>query len=414
MTRSLPGFLMVGNASYRSRGCEAIVRGTIEVLAAQFPNAKFILSSFGGADARKDAEEEIDARIEHRPHDPNRVRKWTPQWVKYRLLERHSPVWLPMAYSAQYSALRECDCALEIGGDNYSLDYGHSDTFIQLDRLLLSTGKPLVLWGASVGPFSDNPEVEDIFREHLQRFDLVLARESATVAYLASIGVSENVRLVADPAFTMKPAEPDISDDLRAFLDKRPIGLNLSGLVGRFREGGREEWPAGAAECIRALLDLDAGPLLLVPHDLREAHNNDYEFMLSAMDVLGRSDGRVQIVPPTLSATEYKWVISQLRAHVGARTHTTIASLSSCVPTVSIGYSMKARGINRDVFGHEDWVIPIQELTPAGLSSKVALMLDQESLVRQRLAEVIPEMVKRAYSAGELLGDLLNAGNGGR
>lgn len=48
---------------------------------------------------------------------------------------------------------------------------------------------------------------------------------------------------------------------------------------------------------------------------------------------------------------------------IGARTHATIAAYSSLVPTLVVGYSVKARGIARDLFGTEkNYVLPVQLL----------------------------------------------------
>ncbi len=45
------------------------------------------------------------------------------------------------------------------------------------------------------------------------------------------------------------------------------------------------------------------------------------------------------------------------------RTHATIAAYSTGVPTLVVGYSVKARGIARDLFGTEDgYVLPVQQL----------------------------------------------------
>jgi polysaccharide pyruvyl transferase WcaK-like protein len=49
---------------------------------------------------------------------------------------------------------------------------------------------------------------------------------------------------------------------------------------------------------------------------------------------------------------------------VGARTHSTIAAYSSGVKTLVIGYSVKSRGIAKDLFGdYEGYVLPVQELS---------------------------------------------------
>jgi len=100
--------------------------------------------------------------------------------------------------------MRHADCAMLLGGDNYTMDYGRPDYMLEMTNVLLSTGKPVVLWGASVGPFTSDPEFELAMRDQLPKLSLILARETETLAYLKSIGVEDNVRLVADPAFLME------------------------------------------------------------------------------------------------------------------------------------------------------------------------------------------------------------------
>jgi colanic acid/amylovoran biosynthesis protein len=55
--------------------------------------------------------------------------------------------------------------------------------------------------------------------------------------------------------------------------------------------------------------------------------------------------------PHQFNASQIKYVISNLRFFIGARTRATIAALSSGIPTVSIAYGVKAKGINKDLFG---------------------------------------------------------------
>ncbi|MFN9971614.1 MAG: polysaccharide pyruvyl transferase family protein, partial [Phycisphaerae bacterium] len=65
----------------------------------------------------------------------------------------------------------------------------------------------------------------------------------------------------------------------------------------------------------------------------------------------------VRCLPDVLNARESKWAISQCSVFAGARTHSTIAGMSSATPTISMSYSMKARGINQDVFDSQRYCI---------------------------------------------------------
>ena len=399
-------FLLVGTGSYSNRGCEAIVRGTVEILSKRFPQSRFTLSSFGN-NLQQDKKNETDDKIEHRmPNDPS-IKRFTLSWWKYRIFLRPFPaLQRRFQFDVQHAAIKETDCALEIGGDNYTLDYGIPAKFISMDKMLFAARKPVVLWGASIGPFSKKPKLEKIMRKHLRKFSLICARETETVSYLKSIGIEKNVKLVADPAFMMHPEQPVLSNKILQILEKHPVGLNLSPLIGRYRPEHQEnQWIKEAGECIAQITDSDINPLILVPH-VMDKGNNDYEFMVKAVENGPGWSNRLSILPPNLSAAEYKWVISKFRAFAGARTHSTIAALSSNIPTLSIGYSIKAKGINRDIFGHINWMIPIKDFTPDLLLKKIKELLSCEQHIRTELEEKNIEMKARAMASADYLAEV--------
>jgi polysaccharide pyruvyl transferase WcaK-like protein len=104
-----------------------------------------------------------------------------------------------------------------------------------------------------------------------------------------------------------------------------------------------------------------------------------------------------------------KAFISQCRLFIGARTHATIAAYSSNVPALALGYSVKARGIARDIFGDEKGlVLPIQELSSARkLIDAFNELREREGDLRRRLEEVMPGYVKHAHLAIEEVRALL-------
>jgi polysaccharide pyruvyl transferase WcaK-like protein len=55
------------------------------------------------------------------------------------------------------------------------------------------------------------------------------------------------------------------------------------------------------------------------------------------------------------------------------------------VPTLSIGYSVKARGINEDLFGHERWLIDHLTVDPQLLAAKLRELLSEADAVRAHL-----------------------------
>ena len=314
-----------------------------------------------------------------------------PKWWLYRILFRSNPaLTYRHIYSVQLAAMRESDVALQVGGDNYTLDYGAPDYLLRLDNELLATRKPLILWGASIGPFSLAPDVERRLGDHLKKFTLILAREPRTVDYLASLGVERNVRRVADPAFCMTPMKPVIDDDLSGFIDKKPVGVNISSFAGKFTSGhGERSWLENTIACIQKLLEEGFGPLLLVPHVFKDI-NDDHKFLSQVMERLPQWRSELAVVPKTLNAAELKWVIARTRLFAGARMHSTIAALSSCVPTLSLGYSMKATGVNEDIFSDLNWLLPVERMNPESLAAKMAEMDQAGPAIEAHLKSTIP------------------------
>jgi len=296
---------------------------------------------------------------------------------------------------------------LAIGGDNYTLDYGRPLLFFRAIRVTLDYGKPMILWGASVGPFSREPEFERFAAEELKKVSLICARESLTVEYLASLHITENVRLCADPAFLLEPRQVELTGKERLISQEHCVGLNLSPLLGQYRnKPDRLSWLDLACKCVKVLLATVDMPVVLIPHVVLPG-NNDYAFMKAILEQLGRLEDRVILLDSRYTASELKWIISKLRAFIGARMHSTIAALSSQVPTLSLSYSMKARGINLDIFGHTGYVIDVRELTPELLATKTVELLEKADELRRYLAKVMPNYARRARQGASYLRDML-------
>ena len=111
---------------------------------------------------------------------------------------------------------------------------------------------------------------------------------------------------------------------------------------------------------------------------------------------------------PDGSCEELKGYISQCRFFVGARTHATIAAYSTCVPTLVVGYSVKAAGIAQDLFGsQEHYVLPVQSLkAPQDLVCEFQWLMEQENSIREHLQKKIPDYQEQALRTGEEINHL--------
>lgn len=100
---------------------------------------------------------------------------------------------------------------------------------------------------------------------------------------------------------------------------------------------------------------------------------------------------------------ELKGFISRCRMFIGARTRASISAYSTCVPTLAVGYSVKARGIARDIFGTEkNYVIPVQSLEHEyDLINAFKCIQENEESIRKHLQDFMPSYIEKAWQAGE-------------
>lgn len=76
-----------------------------------------------------------------------------------------------------------------------------------------------------------------------------------------------------------------------------------------------------------------------------------------------------------------------------------------------MGYSVKARGIARDLFGTEDgYVLPVQQLKESDeLTQAFVRLYEKRDAIRAHLNETLPGYIARANEARKALEELVNA-----
>ena len=206
-----------------------------------------------------------------------------------------------------------------------------------------------------------------------------------------------------DPAFTMASEELPLPEGWK---EDKTIGLNVSPLVLNKAKDGGKALDAFIA-LVSHILETSDCAVALVPH-VFWTHDNDLD-ALGKIKARFEHEPRVFMLPDAkqLTATQLKGYIKRLSALVTARTHASIAAYSTCVPTLVIGYSVKAKGIARDLFGDEaGHLIPVQELSGEGeLIAAYDALMARAQQERAFLTERIP-----AYTAGreEIVSAILN------
>lgn len=304
---------------------------------------------------------------------------------------------------------------IALGGDNWSFDYGNMALHLFTAPFFSAVRRrfPTVIWGGSIGPFSSRPAYERKMARLLSQIDLITSREQLTTEYLYKLGCGENVREIADPAFLLPVNKPkNLPEKLERLLEEGAVGINLAPLFARYVHKTQKKWLDEVLASFVHFVEHCDYKVIMVPHVMMEPevfpNNNDFLFMKKIFEALpAKIKERVFLYDSRNDdCTNIKWVISRTIAFAGCRTHATIAALSTGVPVFCIGYSVKSRGINLDLFGHEQWVEHFSKLGGQEFSRRFLQLIDSSSEVKAQLDLVLPAYKAKALKGGEYLLEL--------
>ena len=409
-----PQFVLHGIAGVYNYGCEAIVRGTVDILRAVWPNCEILYqsrrptedaASLAGCDVLV-----VDGRVNLSL--PRRV-------VRSALYRAHLP-WRWLSREPLEWAIKS-DCLISIGGDIFTLPTKRFHSRLEFPNIdfaqqVMATRTKFVLWAASVGPFDGWPEAGEVFLRMLRNVDLITVREQITFDYLQAVGLNDRAVRVADPAFLMPPQQVD--DDFPFLGSPRlTLAINLSPLSARHVVGTANvaDLQSEQAAMLKKVMDeLDVN-ILLVPHVVCswDANDDDYSYLAQISNALGSGHSeRVALLPPSLGAMRTKGVLSQCDALIAARMHCGIAGVSCGVPTLFLAYSHKAAGMAEYVYGHEEWALPLAQLAGNEAIQKVDSLLRSRSELERRLLSDLPKFQQDAMRGGQALRQILCDGPG--
>lgn len=381
----MDNILLYGHGGSGNHGCEAIVRSTVQILRNKTKYTNPIVASL-------DSEQDIHyglgtiCTIED-------VSKGKRNWAFWR-------AYINLKLTGSYEALdsyllatlikkyKKTSIALSIGGDNYC--YGKNSVLAYQNELLNHAGIKTVLWGCSI---EENVLNNEKGYNDICKYSLIIARESFSYSALKNAKVP-NVYLIPDPAFNLPLKNVDLPIS-------NCVGVNISPMIMNY-----ECSKGGVFENYKLLIDniltTTNMNVLLIPHVVWS--QSDDRMPLFELYNSFKHTNRIYIIED--NGAEYlKGVISKCRFMIAARTHASIAAYSTCVPTLVVGYSVKAKGIAKDIFGtYENYVLPVQQLSsPDELTKNFQWLMANENSIRLHLQDFMPDYIEKTWQAGQIL-----------
>lgn len=336
------------------------------------------------------------------------IRRIINKGLRIISIEKQLALWDAM------SVVDDCDIVFSVGGDIYTIpQYIIDNNKAVKHSAIVEFGKivtkyiPMVIWGASIGPFGEKLDVKNYYLDHFKDINKIFCREAKTFNYLKSNGIISNLELCPDPAFYVRPMY-----DNKIFTKgkKTRIGLNLSPLSVREQIG--EEITSiqrRIVETIKELCVIPNSEIVLVPHVISpiSEKDNDLTYLKNIYNIIPIDYRKnVSILEDAKDFLETKNFLKTCDIVIAARMHCAINAVMERVPTIFLYYSQKGLGMAQYIYGNSNWAIKLTDIDKQ-LKNKTIEMLSKRESISKELKERISNIQRDEAKIIELLKKLI-------
>lgn len=375
--------LFYGTSTYKNKGVEAIVQSTLNQINTE--ENKITIATYDIEHNSKYYNDKVSKYIKHykdkkelTKEDINTLKEYDKEPYDYKKYES-------LYQTNVIDEIKDSDICISIGGDNYC--YNYSEWLYALDETVKENNKKLVLWGASL-----YEELDDVsLINDMNLFDILVIRESLSYNAIRKFVNEDKIIYVPDPAFSLTKEKVDLNP---FYKNNKVVALNVSPYTITSPSMDDERFKA-TIKLIDYILNETNYGISLIPHVTIETCN-DMD-ILNKLYELYKDNDRVFLESEKHNCNQIKYIISKCELVIAARTHASIAAYSTNVPTLVIGYSVKSRGIAKDLFGtHENYVIPCDELKEDNLVNAFKWLVKNKNKIKTTLKSKTPDYINRA------------------
>lgn len=374
-----------------NRGCEAIIRSTSKILKEQGVNSIDLIT----AGYSQDIKAGLDSSANLIPV-PKKSLFAKGLYFINKYIFRDISWGSRYTYDKLLKSTNKENIIFAVGGDLYCCNHPPIGSYGLVD-VAAKRDLNIVFWGCSV---DEKILTSPLMQKSVNEYDAICVRESLSYEILEQVvDDPSKIHLVCDPAFHLDVHEVELPNN---FKEKNIVGINLSPLVFKDYNDSEDMTHKNIVKLIDSILDKTDMNVCLIPHVYNiEYCLQDYEVLKHFFDMY-RKTGRVSIIDQEFTCNQLKYIISQCRFFVGARTHSMIAAYSTAVPSIALSYSIKSRGIAKDLFGSEEgYAIKWQDMSEETYLETVffSLLVDREDEILSQYEKTLPQYKETILTA---------------
>jgi polysaccharide pyruvyl transferase CsaB len=284
---------------------------------------------------------------------------------------------------------------LILGGGGILYD-GEAETYLREVFLAHEAGVPVLLYAISAGPLTSQTSRRAV-REALDAVPttIVTVRDRLAYRLLEDVGVTQDIHLVADPAFLLEPGELAVgalkSEGVR--VDRDLVGFSVREPGPAAPDIDPDEYHALLANTADFMVDRYGADVVFVPMeraDLRHSH---------AVVAHMHNADRVEMLRRSYTPREILALMGRFEFVVGMRLHFLIFAALRGTPFAALPYASKVTGLLEELELERP---PIGEIDAGQLIAEVDRSWDTRDEIRATVARHLPRLRERAREPNEL------------
>lgn len=322
-----------------------------------------------------------------------------PLALLYGLFGRVPPIGKLLLRNKIIRAYSECTMVVDMAGVSFVDSRGfvmNTYAFVCAAVPMLC-GTPVCKYSQALGSFKD-PYNRFLAKRILPKMRLICARGEITKSSLAELGITENVRLCADGAFTM-PESGHYTEIINklcendSFYNGSITGVSISSVVDKRCRKLGINYKKIMTEFVDRLIS-EGISVLIIANAAREdsikPRNNDLPICGEVYAEL-RDKTNVRYYPREMSPEELRLLIGKCNVLVASRFHAMIGALEKCVPVLLVGWSHKYKEV-LDMFGLGGYAADYSELTAEKLWTEFQRLQKNAEEIRVKISEALPRV----------------------
>lgn len=274
-------------------------------------------------------------------------------------------------------------------------------------------GTPVVKYSQALGTFKSFAN-RFLAKWILPKVKLICARGQGTYDNLKGIGISDNVKLCADGAFTMadtKAATDEVNDvcSKDSFYNDNVVGLSISSVVEKKCDKLGINYMQAMVDFID-YLNSKGYNVLLIANAARihseKPRNNDLMICDKVYANVANKE-MVRWYHKEMDAEEIRSYISKCRFLVASRFHAMIGALQKKVPVLLVGWSHKYQEV-LDMFKLGQYAIDFSNLTVESLEKEFENFVANEDVIRKNIEDNYEDVMESSRNNIKYISEIID------